>query len=105
MPRTTKTDYSDNGVYVTPSDFTYGDRIRVTYDGLLSKSGATEVFAHIGYGTQKWDDVTDIKMSQIANCFEATFPVNETSNLNVVFKDSANNWDNNSGKNYSFKIR
>lgn len=105
MPRAKASNYTDNGVYITPSDFTVGDRIRVTYSGLLAKSGASEVYAHIGYGTQKWQNIADIKMSKTEQGFEATFPVTSESNLNIAFKDSANNWDNYSGKNYSFKIK
>lgn len=106
MARPKKNSYSGNGVYITPTDFSVGDRIRLTYDGLLAKSGASEIYAHVGYGTQKkWDNVMDVKMTQSSDGFEATFPVTSTTNLNVVFKDSANNWDNNSGENYSFKIK
>jgi hypothetical protein len=105
MPRTAKSTYTQNGVYITPGDFTEGDRVRLSYEGLLARSGATELFAHVGYGTQKWENIADIKMARTPIGFEATFPVTSTSNLNVVFKDSANNWDNNSGKNYTFKIK
>lgn len=104
MPKV-KSDYADNGVFITPSEFTIGDRVRVTYNGLLAKSGASEIYAHIGYGTQKWQNITDLKMTRTAEGFEAVFPVTSNSKLNIAFKDSANNWDNNSGKNYTFKIK
>lgn len=113
MARTSKTNYTANGVYVTPTDFSIGDRVRLSYDGLLSQSGATEVYAHIGYGTQQnWQNVADVKMTKSANgLFEATFPVSPTtttktsSSLNLAFKDSAGNWDNNNGSNYTFKVK
>lgn len=95
--------YVTNGVSVTPKEITVGDKVRVTYDGLLSKSGAVDVFARIGYGT-KWEDTAEFKMSKTAAGFEATIPVIKSLPLNVCFKDSADNWDNNSGKNYTFDV-
>ncbi len=95
--------YINNGVYITPQEVTTGDKLRISYDGLLAKFGATDVFAHIGYGS-KWDNVQDIKMSKTPVGFEATLPVTKSMPLYVCFKDSAENWDNNSGKNYTFDV-
>lgn len=95
--------YINSGVYITPQEVTTGDKVRISYDGLLAKSGATDVFAHVGYGT-KWDNLQDIKMSKTPVGFEATIPVTNSMPLFVCFKDSANNWDNNSGKNYTFDV-
>lgn len=36
--------------------------------------------------------------------FKAVFKILLTGSLNVAFKDSAENWDNNSGQNYSFSV-
>lgn len=95
--------YSSNGVFVTPISISVGDKVRVAYDGLLAKSGASEIFAHVGYGN-KWDDSTDLKMSRTTTGFEATIPVTYSTSLNLCFKDNADNWDNNSGKNYTFDV-
>jgi len=83
---------------------TQGDTIRLSYNGLLAKSGAKDVYAVINYGDNKnWDDVRYYPMDQVGQrTFEVLLPINENMNLNVAFKDGANNWDNNSGKNYSF---
>ena len=101
--KSSTTSYTSNGVNVTPKTFASGDRIKLTYNGLLAQSGALEIYAHVGYGASKWQNVTDIKMSQTKNGFETTLPISSTSNLNIAFKDSINNWDNNSGNNYCFK--
>jgi hypothetical protein len=37
--------------------------------------------------------------------FEATIPAANAEHLNVAFKDSINNWDNNSNRNYTFNIK
>lgn len=114
MPKTTKTttvtttstigkNYIANGLYVNPSIPTVGEKIKVSYDGLLSKSGATHVYAHVGYGS-KWDNTCDYQMTKTGMGFEVSIPVSRPDVLNVCFKDCANNWDNNSGKNYSFEV-
>ncbi len=86
---------------------TVGDEIKLTYDGLLTKSGAKEVFAVVGFGDNKsWDNVSTYPMSSTnQHAYELSIPVKENGQLNVAFKDSANNWDNNSGKNYTFYIQ
>ncbi|MBP2650186.1 MAG: hypothetical protein H6Q74_1011 [Firmicutes bacterium] len=39
-----------------------------------------------------------------ANNYEADVPMHQADTLNIAFKDCADNWDNNAGKNYSFDI-
>lgn len=92
--------YKNNGLTINPSSFTSGDKIKITYNGLLSQSGAEEIFAHIGWG-EAWEDVNDIKMSKTKSGFTATIIFDKASVLNVCFKDAMNNWDNNNGCNYS----
>ena len=92
--------YTSNGLTINPSSFTSGDKIKLTYNGLLSQSGAEEIFAHIGWG-DAWEDVNDIKMSKTKSGFTATIKINKAAVLNVCFKDAMNNWDNNNGCNYS----
>lgn len=96
-------DYIENGVMVSPNIPTVGEKIKISYDGLLPKSGATHVYAHVGYGS-KWDGVCDYQMKKTSTGFEVSIPVESSSTLNLCFKDSAGNWDNNSGKNYVFNV-
>lgn len=97
----TKLGYINNGILVTPNDFSIGDTIKLTYRGDLAKSGANEVYAHFGYGQGEWKNITSIKMSKTKKGFETKIPVLSTSKLNIVFKDDSNQWDNNNGENYS----
>ena len=105
MPRVTtrSNEYLPNGVAISPAVPTAGTTVKIIYDGLLAKSGATDVFAHVGFG-KKWDNVSDYRMSRTATGFEVSIPVQNADVLNVCFKDCADHWDNNSGKNYSFDI-
>ena len=75
------------GVFVSPMPITKGDRVTLKYNGLLSKSGATSIFAHVGYGPVDWMDVQDIPMTKEP---DGTWTVNiemaedQISPLNVV---------------------
>ncbi len=97
-------DYSD--VTVQPTPITAGERVQVVYDGLLNKSGADTIYLHagVGYG-DNWMDVTDITMDRDGQGrFTAQLRVNTTDRFNFCFKDAADNWDNNSGNNWSYEV-
>lgn len=96
-------DYFSNGVTISPTIPATGDNVKISYDGLLAKSGANHIYAHIGYG-HRWEDTVDVKMTKKSIGFEASVPVKDSTTLNICFKDCANNWDNNSGMNYSFDV-
>ena len=91
---TAKNPYKNNGLTVSPLNFNAGDKIKVTYNGILS-----QVYAHIGWG-ETWENVDDIKMSKTKTGFTATITAYNSA-LNLCFKDTSNNWDNNSGYNYT----
>ena len=106
MPRTTISkgnEYIHNGVAISPAVPSAGESVKIMYDGLLAKSGANDVFAHVGFGS-KWEKVSDYRMNKTSTGFETTIPVLNSTTLNIAFKDCANNWDNNSGRNYVFDI-
>jgi hypothetical protein len=92
--------YKSNGITIKPATFSVGDKIKLTYTGLLSECGAEEIFAHIGWG-EAWENLDDIKMSKTKSGFTATISVDSMSQLNLCFKDAMNNWDNNNGSNYT----
>ncbi|WHH60296.1 carbohydrate-binding protein [Petroclostridium sp. X23] len=96
-----KQPYNQNGIFVNPVIVRNGDNLKITYDGLLAKSGAAHVILHIGEG-ENFFNVQDVRMEKIEqDKFEATVHVQPTKEtVNFCFKDCANNWDNNYGKNY-----
>ncbi len=96
--------YVDNGVVIKPNVIAKGDDATVIYNGLLCNSGADTVYLHAGYGNS-WDNTKDIKMTKTYDGFEAKVPVTSQQQLNMAFKDSANNWDNNNTNNYTFEVQ
>lgn len=95
--------YEGNGVQVSKSSIRVGDEITLSYSGLLVQCGAESVYAHIGYG-ENWEAKEFIPMERCDDVFKAKIKVTHPENLNIAFKDSGDNWDNNSYSNYSFKV-
>lgn len=97
----------DDGVYVSPTPITAGESVSVRYSGLLAKSGAEQVYLHMGYGIGTWNSVADVPMAKVEpGTFEARvdLPLEETSRFHFCFRDNAGNWDNNNGRNWSYEI-
>lgn len=92
--------YSGHGVELQDARNT----LRLVYSGILAKNGAEEIEAVVGYGNNlHWEDVNNYPMHNLNNGkFELMLPVIRAGNINIAFKDSQGNWDNNSGMNYSF---
>lgn len=92
--------YRENGVEMQGEQKT----VRIMYNGILAKNGADSIYAVVGYGNNlKWEHVDYYPLHRVnADSFELLLPVTRGENINIAFKDSANNWDNNSGMNYTF---
>jgi hypothetical protein len=95
--------YDGNGVLLSKKTIYAGDKVKLTYTGLLANSGAQEVFVHIGFGPE-WDNKALIPMSHEGEAFTAEIEIASAKTMGVCFKDGGDNWDNNSGENYNFKI-
>ena len=93
------------GVSVAPTPITYGDHVTVIYNGLLADQGADQVWLHAGYGGHlDWQNISDYPMLSTGRGWERTFQVTNDTRLNFCFKDSASNWDNNTGINWSMEV-
>jgi hypothetical protein len=96
--------FIDGRIAINPLPVSSGGRAHIRYKGLLAKSGATEVYMHCGYGMD-WYNPTEVPMYKVGNeIWEAQVDVRGGDTLSVCFKDSANNWDNNNGLNWSVPI-
>jgi len=86
--------------YVRP-----GEDFQVYYHGLLENSGADQIYLH--YGFDNWStNLGTIPMNRIENgSFKATIKASGNHELNFCFKDSAANWDNNNGYNWSMHLQ
>lgn len=92
------------GVTVEPLPATVGETVTIDYNGLLAQSGADKVYVHIGYGpNHHWSGIRDIPMDSQKNTWTCSLTPADTR-LNFCFHDSAHNWDNNNGHNWSFAL-
>ncbi|MBF7083302.1 hypothetical protein IT084_09975 [Desulfallas sp. Bu1-1] len=81
-----------------------GFQIRIRYNGLLRQNGAQQIWLHAGYGDiNAWRDVKDHLMEHTDEGWEQTVNLQEKQ-LNFCFRDNAQNWDNNNGANWVYKI-
>ncbi len=78
--------------------------ITVYYTGLLNKAGATQVFLHAGFGdTKHWSITEDYRMQRTPEGWKKSFNM-EDNTVSFCFRDSGNNWDNNNGNNWTYRI-
>ena len=104
MPRK-KADEVAEGIYLDPVPVTFGEELKIKYKGLLAESAAGKVYFHAGYGQGPWEKVIDVPMKKTRDGgWSVTIQVEEPSNLNFCFRDDAENWDNNAGRNWSYQV-
>lgn len=95
--------YEDNGVLLSKKTLYSGDKIKVTYNGLLAQEGAQNIILHVGFGDM-WDNSSYIPMNLEQGSFTTELDILECKSFGICFKDTADNWDNNSGENYLFSV-
>ena len=90
-------------VQVEPQKPKKGDRVEVKYKGLLKDCGASQVYCHCGY--DGWQKTQTIPMNKVEDgTFTCQIPAERKKEINLCFKDSADNWDDNSGWNWNCEI-
>lgn len=95
----------EGGIAVSPVPLTTGERVTVKYQGLLAQAGAEQIYLRKGYGpAQSWSSIQDLPMQKNQGVWEVQFETDDRSRLNFCFKDNAENWDNNNGRNWSLEI-
>ena len=77
--------------------------IKISYTGKLFENESEEVYVHYGFGNN-WDNVNEIKMEKTELGFQAEIALISSDTLNLCFRNSNNEWDNNNSENYIFPI-
>jgi len=104
MPKKMVEEVAD-GIFLEPTPITLGDEVKIKYKGLLAESAAAKVYLHAGYGHGAWEKVTDIPMKKGRDgAWSAKIQISEPSSFNFCFRDNAQNWDNNNGRNWSYQV-
>lgn len=91
--------YSGNGIKVQNE----AGRIIVTYNGVLAKSGAKDIYATVGYGNNTgWGHTANYQMhAGTHGGFEVMIPTRGSQSINIRFKDGSGRLDNNNGSDYT----
>ena len=77
--------------------------VKISYTGKLFEEDSEEVFVHYGFGNN-WDNLNEIKMERTELGFQAEIELISNDTLNLCFRNSNNEWDNNDAQNYIFPI-
>jgi hypothetical protein len=94
----------NNAISWEPTPPRSDNSLNIYYRGVLKDSGASDIFLH--YGFDSWNQsIQTIKMDKVADgSFSATVKAEGQHEMNLCFKDSAENWDNNNGNNWTLKL-
>ena len=78
-------------------------KLKISYVGALYQNNSEQVFLHYGFGLN-WDNINDIEMNKTELGFQCEIPIEDSESLNLCFRNSNDEWDNNEGLNYIFPI-
>jgi hypothetical protein len=78
-------------------------KIKISYTGKFFQDESEEVFLHYGFG-ENWNNVNDVKMEKTPLGFQAEVDLDSSDTFNFCLHNENNQWDNNNGNNYVFKI-
>lgn len=95
--------YGDQRVTFVPAPVHSGAKLKVGYNGLLKNAGADRVFVHYGY--DGWKETHTMEMDHAGNgSFSVMLSASADRRIDLCFKDSADHWDNNNGRNWRCEI-
>ena len=77
--------------------------VKISYTGKLFQEKFEEVYIHYGFGLN-WENLNEVKMERTELGFQAEIELASFDTLNLCFRTSAEEWDNNEGENYVFPI-
>ncbi len=81
-----------------------GKEIRIRYTGMLKQGGANQIWMHASAGgAEEWSDAKDYQMEKTSEGWEHNVDVKDKQ-FNFCFRDNAQNWDNNNGSNWIYRI-
>ena len=78
-------------------------KLKISYVGSLYQSGSEDLYLHYGFGLN-WDNVSEVQMEKTELGFQCEIDVIESESLNLCFRNTNDEWDNNNGENYIFDI-
>ena len=90
-------------IYFNTDKLIENTKVKVSYSGALFQANAEDVFIHYGFDND-WKELNEIKMVKTDLGFQAEIDLPAYETFNFCFKNEKDEWDNNDGNNYIFRI-
>ncbi len=90
-------------IYFNTDKLIEGNTVKISYTGFFFQTNCEKVFLHFGFGNS-WDGLKDVEMKKTALGFQASIELTSNEDLNMCFRNEKEDWDNNFGQNFSFKV-
>lgn len=95
--------FDDQRISWNPAPTSPENTVQISYRGILKDSGADSVYLH--YSFDSWSSPPQtVKMERAGDRFQTEVRAEGNHELNFCFKDSAANWDNNNGYNWTMHL-
>ena len=93
-----------DGIIFNTNELKQNSFVKITYTGSLNNSNSSKIFAHIGFGSN-WQNIMDLEMQKCCLGYELTLQLpSQFDSINMAFMNDKNEWDNNFGNDFSFKL-
>lgn len=90
-------------IFFNTDKLTANSTIKISYTGELFQNDSEEVLIHYGFGNT-WENLTENSMKKTDLGFQIELELLDSETFNFCLKNEKNEWDNNNGQNYVFKI-
>ena len=90
-------------IFFNTDKLTPNSTVKISYTGKFFQDKSEEVYIHYGFGNN-WENLTDTKMEKTELGYQTEIKLLENDSLCFCLKNNNDEWDNNDGQNYVFKI-
>ena len=90
-------------IFFNTDRLTPNTTVKISYTGKFFQDNSTNVYIHYGFGNN-WENVVDAEMTKTDLGFQIEIELLDKDTFNFCIKNEKDEWDNNDGNNYIFKI-
>ena len=90
-------------IFFNTDKLTSNTKVKISYTGKFFQDDSEEVHIHYGFGNN-WDNLAELPMQKTDLGFQIEIELLDSDTFNFCLKNEKQEWDNNDGTNYIFKI-
>ena len=90
-------------IYFNTDKLIEDNSVKISYTGFFFQTNCEKVFLHFGFGNS-WSGLKDVEMKKTELGFQAKIDLSSSEELHMCFRNEKDEWDNNFGQNFSFKV-